>query len=379
MRVLVVGAGVFGAWSAWHLAAAGHQVTLIDAYGPANSRASSSDHSRITRCGYGRDEVYSRWAAESRHDWAWLSATTGQHVLTTTGALFMGESGSEYIRDTHATLSRLAIAVEWLEPATIASRFPQIAIDGLGPAVFEPEAGVLRARAAVQALVEHGVASGHFSYRVARVAPMDERLSEPQVRSGDNALLEADAFVFAAGPWLSHVFPQAVGGRIRATRQEVLYFGVPSGSTTFSHPNLPAWVDFAAGVYGVPDLDGRGFKVGIDRHGPTLDPDTADRIVTADRVAAARDWMAHRFPGMTGAPLVESRVCQYENTATGDFTLDRHPAWATVWIVGGGSGHGFKHGPAVGRQVAALVTGTASVHPRFALAPNTREARRAVF
>jgi glycine/D-amino acid oxidase-like deaminating enzyme len=178
---------------------------------------------------------------------------------------------------------------------------------------------------------------------------------------------------------LSSVFPQAVSRRIRATRQEVLYFGVPNGSTQFSTARLPVWIDFTAGVYGIADLDACGFKVGIDRHGPLVDPDTLDRIVTADVVDWARARIAQRFPEMSGAPLVDAHVCQYENTTTGDFIIDRHPAWATCWIVGGGSGHGFKHGPAVGRHLADLVAGADSVHERFALASKSTLAARAVY
>jgi glycine/D-amino acid oxidase-like deaminating enzyme len=142
---------------------------------------------------------------------------------------------------------------------------------------------------------------------------------------------------------------------------------------------MPVWIDFAAGFYGVPDLDAQGFKVGIDRHGPPIDPDSADRVVGLQVVINTRGWMARRFPGLMHAPLVDARVCQYENTTSGDFIIDRHPAWSNLWIVGGGSGHGFKHGPAVGRHVAALIAGDVTPQPRFALASKSAEARRAVY
>jgi sarcosine oxidase len=159
----------------------------------------------------------------------------------------------------------------------------------------------------------------------------------------------------------------------------VLYFGVPAGNTQFSAAQFPVWIDFSAGVYGIPDLDGHGFKVGIDRHGPRVDPDTLDRVVDPQVVSATREWLAMRFPALCDAPLVDARVCQYENTSSGDFMIDRHPMWPQCWIVGGGSGHGFKHGPSVGRHVATLVNGDASVLPRFALATKTDAARRAVY
>jgi glycine/D-amino acid oxidase-like deaminating enzyme len=198
------------------------------------------------------------------------------------------------------------------------------------------------------------------------------------VQIGDGRELRADAFVFACGAWLPKVFPSLLEGRIRPTRQVVLYFGTPAGDERFGPQHTPAWVDFPSGVYGAPDLEGRGVKVGLDRHGDAFDPDTGDRTVDLASVAIARAWLARRFPAMAGAPLVESRVCQYENTSTGDFLIDRHPDHENVWIVGGGSGHGFKHGPAVGEHVAGLISKGEDLEPRFSLQARTEDARRSV-
>jgi monomeric sarcosine oxidase len=379
MNIAVIGAGVFGAWTAWHLAEDGHRVTLIDAFGPANGRASSADHSRVIRCGYGADTIYSRWAREALRDWNLLSVAAGQTLLIPTGALFLGEPGNAYIRASYDALSGLGVRAEWVEAGAIAERFPQISPDGLGPALFEPDAGVLRARDAVRALVQVLAARARAKFRVARVAPLDESRSAADVRLLDGATLAADGFVLACGPWLPQLLPESVGERVRPTRQEVLYYGVPAGDTRFSTPLMPVWIDFGAGVYGVPDIDSMGFKIGIDRHGAPIEPDDADRVVDQHLIETTRAWMARRFPGLAGAPLVDSHVCQYENTASGDFVIDRHPVWSNVWIVGGGSGHGFKHGPAVGRYVADLVAGRGKAEPRFALATKTTLAERAVY
>ncbi len=77
--------------------------------------------------------------------------------------------------------------------------------------------------------------------------------------------------------------------------------------------------------------------------------------------------MAFRFRGVRGAPLLEARVCQYENSPDEHFIFDRHPAAANVWLVGGGSGNGFKHGPAVGELVAGLVLDGAAPDQQFQL------------
>ena len=378
-RTAVVGAGVFGAWTALRLAEAGHAVTLIDAYGPANGRASSSDHSRVIRAGYGGDAIYSEWAAAALADWDALALECGQPLLTRTGALFLGPPDHSYIRDTFSTLTRLGHRVDWIEPRDLPSRFPQVATEGLGPAVFEVEAGVLRARAAVQAAVRHSVAKKGIAYRTAQVDPPDEQRASITVRLVDGSDVEADDFVFACGPWLPRIFPLAVGARIRPTRQEVLYFGIPPGDARFSIPQLPVWIDFASGLYGIPDLDSAGFKVGIDRHGDSIDPDTDDRLVSNAIVNETRAWLGLRFPGLGAAPLVDGRVCQYENSSTGDFIIDRHPAWPNVWIVGGGSGHGFKHGPAIARYLAGRLEATTPAIERFSLASKTAQAARAVY
>src|SRR5688572_27580703 len=138
MNAAVIGAGVFGAWCAWRLADAGYRVTLIDAYGPANGRASSADHSRVIRAGYGADAIYSQWAAAAWHEWEWLSAQSGQALVTETGALFMGEPGNAYVRASYDTLLSLDRGAEWLEPDAVARRFRQISVNGLGACLFEP-------------------------------------------------------------------------------------------------------------------------------------------------------------------------------------------------------------------------------------------------
>jgi monomeric sarcosine oxidase len=377
--VAVIGAGVFGASSALELARAGHRVILADAYGPGNGRASSADHSRVIRAGYGADAIYSQWAMASLDRWQWLARESGERLFEPTGALFMGPPDHDYIRHTRESLAALHIAAEWLEPEHAAKRWPQIDLTGLGAAVFEPRAGVLRARSAVRTTVRLAAERHAVEYRTARIVSLDESRASIAADTTDGGRIEADAYVVAAGPWLPRLLPDAVGDRIRATRQEVLYFGVPPGDDRFSAGPLPVWIDFAAGLYGIPDLDGLGFKVGVDRHGPPIDPDTAERVVDATIATATGRWLASRFPALAGAPLVDSRVCQYENTCSGDFIIDRHPAWPNVWIAGGGSGHGFKHGPAVGRYIADLIDGRATADPRFSLASKTAAADRQVY
>jgi sarcosine oxidase len=374
----VIGAGVFGAWCAWFLSER-HRVTLIDAYGPANARASSADHTRVIRCGYGVDEIYSRWAHASLADWRELERRVGVQLVVPSGALFLGPRGDDYVPATYDTLKRLGHAIDLIDRKALAERYPQVSPAGISDAVLEHDAGVIRARLAVQSLVQLMVSTGRVQYRLARLASPEtaRRTKRLQLASGET--LDAEVVVVACGPWLPALFATTIGKRIRATRQEVLHFGVPPGDDSFALSRLPVWIDFAAGLYGIPDLDGHGFKVGIDRHGPAIDPDSQERLVAQRLVDRTRAFLAKRFPRLANAPLVDAHVCQYENTSSGDFLIDRHPHWPHLWLVGGGSGHGFKHGPAVGRYLADVLSGKTPAHERFSLTAKKTAAARAVY
>jgi monomeric sarcosine oxidase len=378
--IVVVGAGVFGAWTAHHLTNAGARVTLVDAYGPGNSRSSSGDESRILRYGYGTDEIYSRLARRSRDQWRELDAghSAGLSLWHPCGVLWLAPEGDAYTADTRATLQRGGYPIELLDGAALRERYPQLDASGIGTAMLEPEGGVIMARRSIQALATDLTRRGVRVTR-GRVAKPSGSGRVPAVQLADGQTLAGDTFVFACGAWLPLVFPELLGQRIMPTRQVVMYFGTVAGDDSFTASQTPAWIDFVSGIYGLPDLEGRGVKVGIDAHGSPFDPDTGDRTLDQASIDTARAWLRRRFPAMTNAPLVESRVCQYENTASGDFLIDRHPEHDNVWVVGGGSGHGFKHGPAVGEYVAGLIAGTATPEAAFALSTKGTIQRRAVY
>ena len=379
MRVIVVGAGVFGVWTAFHLRAAGCRVTLVDAYGAGNSRSSSSDESRILRCGYGPDEIYSRLAARSLEAWRACAARVRASIWHPCGVLWMAAGDDAYTAATRRTLQDQGLPHLVLDAAALRRRYPQFSAAGITMALLEPECGVVMARRAVRLLAAELAEGGVrlMRARVREIVASGPLRAVPLDGGGD---LAADAFVFACGAWLPQLFPRALHGRIRPTRQVVVFFGVPAGDERFGAAHAPAWIDFPAGIYGVPDLEGRGVKIGLDQHGPPIVPDDDDRVPDEASLAKARAWLRRRAPAMADAPVVETRVCQYESTATGDFLIDRHPDHANVWVVGGGSGHGFKHGPAVGELAAGLVTSRTAVgEPRFAFAGKTRQAHRTVF
>ena len=379
MRVVVVGAGVFGTWTAHYLHERGATVTLVDAYGPGNSRSSSGDETRIVRCGYGPDEIYSELARRSREQWRALSDRLGrpEPLWHPASVLWMAAGNDQYTTDTRNTLTRLGMPPEVLAAAGVSSRFPQFNIEGIEVALLERDCGVVTARRAVRALAADLEQRG-VTIVAARVeAPTTSHARVLRTRGGGE--LAGDGYVFACGAWLPSVFETLLRNRIRPTRQVVAYFGTPPGDKRFTAAEMPVWIDFPSGIYGTPDIDGRGVKVGIDEHGGPIDPDSAERIADPWSLARAREWLARRIPALARAPVIESRVCAYENSATGDFLIDRHPAHDNVWIVGGGSGHGFKHGPAVGELTARMVLDGEQPDPRFAIVNKGADARRAVY
>src|SRR5437868_13952810 len=349
--VVVVGAGVFGVWTAWHLARRGQRVLLADAYGPGNARASSGGESRIIRMGYGADELYTRWSQRSLVQWKEFFAAKQKQLFLETGVLWMAGNNDARLKDTSATLKQYRVKFEELDRATLEKRYPQIGLEEIQKGIFEPHSGVLLARRAVAAVVEDAIRLG-VEYRCAQVVDPREAGAVKRVTTKQGERIGAGQFVFACGAWLGNIFPDVLGARIFPSRQEVFFFGMPAGETRFAPPALPTWLFQEDLVYGMPDIESRGLKIAFDEHGERVDPDTQSRIVSPEMTKAVHEYVARRFPALRDAPIVETRVCQYENTSSGDFLIDRHPEMENVWFAGGGSGDGFKHGPAVGEYLA---------------------------
>jgi glycine/D-amino acid oxidase-like deaminating enzyme len=367
-KVIVVGAGAFGGWTALHLLRAGAKVTLLDAWGPGNARASSGGETRVIRGTYGPGRVYVQLVARALQLWRENEKKWGKHLYHRTGALWMIQKDDSYEKAALPLLREAGLSFEQLTAADAAKRYPQINFDRVEWAIAERDAGYLTARRACEAVLEGFQAEGG-DYRPASVDPpaIDGGKLAALVTS-DGAKIAADAYVFACGPWLGKVFPDVMGDLIRPTRQEVFFFGAPAGDTSFSDDVMPVWIDHGERLmYGIPGNQWRGFKLADDTRGAAFDPTSGERVVSAEGLQRARDYLAYRFPALKDAPLLESRVCQYENSPDEHFIVDRHPAAASVWLVGGGSGHGFKHGPSLGELVAGNVLGKKPLEPFFSL------------
>jgi glycine/D-amino acid oxidase-like deaminating enzyme len=369
-HIAVIGAGAFGGWTALHLLRRGAHVTLLDSWGPGNARSSSGGETRIIRGTYGPSQPYTKMAARALPIWTEHEIRWRRQLLHRTGVLWMATtSDDQFERSSLPRLREAGIAYEELSGREVGNRWPQINVEDVRWAIHEPEGGFLMARIACQAVLESFVAEGG-EYKQVAVLPHDlETGLRDGLRLSDGSRLSADQYVFACGPWLGKLFPETIGDRIRPTKQDVFFFGTPAGDDRFSETKLPVWADHRDRfIYGIPAADGRGFKFADDTRGPEFDPTSGERTADQEGLKRARDYVAFRFPAMKDAPLIETRVCQYENSPDHHLIIDRHPAANNLWLVGGGSGHGFKHGPAVGEMLAEWVMGHQPPDPTFQLA-----------
>jgi sarcosine oxidase len=357
---VIVGAGGFGAALAWWLARAGTAVTLVDQFEPGDPRATSGGESRLIRCGHGPDPDYAASARRARTLWRQLELEAGEELLVESGLVWMAHADDGFEASTIPVFESLGIPYEQLAPETGGRLFPSFDPTGLAFLLHEPEAGVLRAQRAVRALAAAAVAHGAELVR-GRAEP-----AGAAARLADGRVLEADVVVWACGAWLGGLFPDQIA--IRSTRQELYFF---DGGPAWRADGVPAYVDFDHAIYGTRDIDGLGVKAAPDFDGPPLDPDAPLPPASADGEALARRFLAARFPALAEAPLSGSKTCRYELSPDANFIVAPHPEHPTVWLLGGGSGHGFKHSPALAELVAAALAGRRPLPARYALGART--------
>ena len=354
MRVVIVGGGTFGSSLAWHLSGRGDEVTLVDQFAPGDARATSGGETRLIRCGHGADADYARSARRARTLWRELEAEAGEDLLTECGVVWFAHGDTGWEADSLRVLGELGIPVARESTEEAAARFPSLKGDDVAWAVHEPEAGVLQAQKAVRTLARAARARGAEVVR-SRATP-----EGGAVRLDDGRTLEGDRVIWSCGGWLAGLFPGLVS--LTVTVQELHFFdGGPAWR------DAPGWIDYDRATYGTGDLHDLGVKVAWDEQGPPLDPDADLPASTPEIERLTRGYLADRFPALAQAPLKGSTTCRYELSPDSHFIAAPHPEHASVWIVGGGSGHGFKHGPAMAERLAAAWDGGEPLPPYFAL------------
>ena len=349
---VVIGAGVFGASLADRLARDDWDVTLVERLEPGHPRAESGGETRLIRSLHGPDAFYMASARRGLELWRELDG-----VLEESGLAWFARREDGWEADGERVLRAAGVPVERIDPGEASRLFPSLTVDDLAFVLYEPEGGVLRAADGVRALVSRAREAG------ARLVTGEARPDGAAVRLGDDRL-EADAVIWACGAWLGRLFPELVS--MRVTFQQLTLFDVPPDWRG------PGWVDFDAAFYGHGLVEPHGMKVAADHDGVEVDPDERPLEATPEAAAQAREYLSHRFPALAGAPVCGTPACHYGLTADGQFVFDRHPEHPGVWLLGGGSGHGYKHGPALAEHVAAVLAGRAEPEPRFALGERSR-------
>jgi sarcosine oxidase len=370
-KIIVIGAGAFGGWTALSLLRKGYQVTLIDAWGAGHSRSSSGDETRVIRSVY-VDKIYVEMAQRAMQIWRENEPQFGQKIFHEIGVLNLIGQDDSRLNAALQHFNSMNILYEELTKKETQKRYPHFNLDDISQVVMDTEAGYLLARMGCHVVKEAFVKEGG-DYRLSEARPLSILSEKMQgITLSDGSTLTADQYVFACGPWLGKLFPEEIGSLVRPTRQEVFYFNVPAGCDIIER--TPVWCDFSSlyqnvMMYGIPaggsDAAGRGFKIAEDVLGDDFDPDTTEREVTARWLDKARTFMHHRFPILRGMPLSESRVCQYENTPDAHYLIDKLPTASNVWVMGGGSGHGYKMGASVGEMMTKMIGGEAEVNPVF--------------
>ncbi len=368
--VIVAGAGAFGGWSAFMLQRQGYKVTLVDPWGPGNTRSSSGGETRLIRAVYGSNETYFYLTMKALKLWRDFQKNWNKQLMVNTGVLWMGDKTGMEIVNSALDLFR-ANDIPYKEYSTkqASQLFPYINMEGISSLVMEEMAGFLNAREATQTVTKKFLEEGGKLIHDFATPGITKNEKLSSVVLSSKSKLEADFYIFACGSWLPKIFPKILSGKITVTKQDVNYFGIPHDWILKYRTPMPGWVDIQDTdiYYGIPGFLDRGFKVAHDKRGAEFDPTKEDRIPDDKEINFAKKYLAKRFPGLAGAPLLESRVCQYSNTETGNLIIDNHPEAVNVLFLGGDSGHGFKYGPAIGDYVSKLLAGEASLRKLFKL------------
>jgi len=362
--VVVVGAGNFGMWTALNLQRQGMKVTVLDQYGPANSKSASGGETRGVRSSYGGVEVglqWAEWAIRSMQKWKEWDAEHSQEtapLLYETGDLIMREEMEPSMEQSMANWDTLGHPYEVLTPDEVRYRWPMIQTPDIGAAMYEPSAGVVRARRAIESVASVFEREGG-EIRIVKAAHGDvdgRELRNVYLSNGER--MEAGRFVYATGAWFHLFLPELLGKRYRASAVgHVYYFATPPGDESYRWPNCPSYG--VPGCTGWPALpgDSRGFRI---RTGGARsnDPDASQRWVPEDRHARPREILSKFFPALAEGIINETRACHYCSTVSRNFIIDTHPDLDNVWLAGGGQAESFKQGPVLGEYIAGRIAGT---------------------
>lgn len=353
-RNVIVGAGAVGSAAAYHLSRRGEPVVLVEQFGLGHARGSSHGAARITRHSYA-DPDCARLMPAAFRAWRELEADAARAFYVRTGGASFGPPGVGYVDRVAANLAELDVPHRTMTGDAWNAAQPTFTLPADYEVVFEPDAGVLAAARAQEAMIE-----------LARRSPSTRILAETPIRRidlegerpvvvADGLTIEAERLILAAGSWIGRIVPE-LAPTLRPTRQQVLYFRPPDPSP-FQVGRFPTFIHMGRtpdeAFYGMPEFLGTGVKVA--RHGgPDADPDAPDSTILDAYIALIRGFLANHVPSLAGAEIVATETCLYTVAPEERFLVDFHPARRDVIVASPCSGHGFKFSILVGRAIADL-------------------------
>jgi sarcosine oxidase len=361
--VVVVGLGAMGSASLYALARRGRKVLGIDRFQPGHQLGSSYGESRLIRMAYYEDPVYVPLLRLAYEAWRQFESHTGEQVMTITGILEAGVTGSELVEGSLRSSRQHDIPYELLPPAQVNKRFPAFSIPSDWHCIFQPDAGILQPEKAIGLLIkaarELGAATA-LGTRVARVLPVADHV-EVQLQSGET--IEAASAILAVGAWIQDLAPE-LGSKMRLTRQPSMWFE-PRDKKLVRPPSMPVFFfqtpeDF---IYGFPDFRGSGVKAGS--HLPCGELTTADefRDAVSHRERQHLERLMDRYIPAAAGRVRDTHVCIYTRSPDEHFALGLHPRAPQIVLASTCSGHGFKFASIFGEIIADLATSRATDKP----------------
>jgi monomeric sarcosine oxidase len=368
--ICILGGGIMGLATAYNISKTSNsRVLVLDRYGVGNEYCSSNDVNRVFRYSYGNDELYTRMAVESFAQWGQLEKESQQELLIHTGLLLLqGDDGNAngFNEASYRTLSRMGFGADRLSKTDIEKRFPQFKAE---EAFFDHHGGVLLASKSLHSLQALAASKGvkFHQGRARKIFPGDW----PHVTTYNSETIEFRRLVVTIGPWTGSLLTSSLA-RIKATRQQLVYFKTQADFDHFHPGNCPVF--FTDKHYGLPTAGLDAVKMAPKELPETVDPETVKRTVDDDQITGCREAFRRFVPELADSEVVRSKVCLYDMTENSDFVMDRDPESSEIVYGYGFSGHGFKFAPLVGKLLAELALDSKPSFDleRFSIIPSKR-------
>jgi sarcosine oxidase len=348
--VIVVGLGAMGSATLRAISRRGLRVLGIDRFAPPHDRGSSHGDSRIIREAYFEHPSYVPLVQRAYVLWDEIARESGRTLFTRTGGVMIGPPGGVLVPGSLRSAREHGLAHEVLDAAAIQARVPAFRprADWIG--VWEPNAGVLRPEAAIEAMLAGAAAHGAAVRTGEVVTGWSADGAGVEVRT-DRGVHRAGQLVLAAGAWMPRLVPELP---LETVRRVLFWFETVAARVAHDVCPISIWEhDPGRYIYSFPRTE-RGVKVAHHDLGGAADPDRLDREVRPEEVAAIRALLHDMMPFASG-PLLSTAVCMYTKTPDEDFVVDRHPVHDRVVVASPCSGHGFKFAPAIGEAISDLV------------------------